>query len=107
MPNNDSVLFYDPSSSIIPDTSETIAEVPDSIVPNTTITEKFDIIDADNDGNVHVETLAVDSGGVVPDISIPTVVADDFEYAIDSTDNVVLPETSSTIPSENNPCWNC
>ena len=54
--NNDSVLFYDPSSSTIPDTSETIAEVPDTTVPNTSTAEKFDIIDQDIDGNVHVET---------------------------------------------------
>ena len=52
IPNNDSVLFYDPSSSTIPDTSETIAEVPDFIVPNTSIAEKFDITDLDIDGNV-------------------------------------------------------
>ena len=52
---------------------------------------KFDIIDPDIDGNVHVETLAVDSDRVVPDIFIPTVAADDFEYVIDFTDNVVPP----------------
>ena len=53
--NNDclvlwSIIFY------IPDTSETIAEVPDTTVPNTSTAEKFDIIDQDIDGNVHVET---------------------------------------------------
>ena len=42
--NNDSVLPYDPSSSTISDASDTIAEVPDSIVPTTSIAEKCDII---------------------------------------------------------------
>ena len=46
------LLFYDPSPSTIPDTSETIAEVPDSIVPNTSIAEKFDIIDRNIDGKM-------------------------------------------------------
>ena len=49
--NNDSVLSYDPSSSTISDASDTIAEVPDSIVRTTSIAEKCDIIDLDIDGN--------------------------------------------------------
>ena len=51
-------------------------------------------------------TLAVDSDRVVPDIPIPIVVADDFKYVIDFTDNKVPPEISTTIPSENNLCLN-
>ena len=46
------------------------------------------------DGNVHVEFLAKYFDKVVPEISIPTVVADDFEYVIDFTDTVVPPEIS-------------
>ena len=46
------------------------------------------------DGNVHVEFLAKNFDKVVPEISIPTVVADDFEYVIDFTDTVVPPEIS-------------
>ena len=73
IPNNDSVLFYYPSSSTVPDISETFAEVPDSIIPNNSIAEKFDITDRDIDGNFQAEALAVDSDRVVPDIPIPLV----------------------------------
>lgn len=37
---------------------------------------------------------------------LSTVVADDFEYVIHFTDNVIPPEINPTIPSENNPCLN-
>ena len=59
---------------------------------------------ADTDANVYVVTLAVDSDRGVPNISIPAVVADDFEYVINFTDNVVPPEIRPLIPLENNPC---
>ena len=48
----------------------------------------------------------VDSDGVVPDISIPTVVVDDFQYVTGFTDNVVPSEISPPIPSKNNPYLN-
>ena len=46
-------------------------------------------------------TLAV--GSDVPNNSIPTVVADDFEYVFNFTDNVVPPKIKPLIALENNP----